>query len=590
MRIHALLKEQKRPINIFFSYASEDEALQQQLERHLSIFRHEEAVSMWHRRKVIAGENWEDKVNEGLSKADVILLLVSSDYVSLDYLWQSEMLQALRRHERGEALVAPVLLRPLAGLDEAPFGKLQLLPFNQKPVTSWPDQDQAFSELAGDLITLLERKYAGLEGSVSTLRQKCQWRLILDIAWDDFSVIQKRKLELALWKLTGDPGLEIKQADKGSVQLSITSSEETYEKVKSAYEAGTLQEKLSTRVIALSQPVGASIRVETRIVTAPEENAEPTSLAVATTTLPQYPALITGFAFKTQNPLPPGFILGHPRPDELGPQQIEELQQRLGEYFNTFIVVRGDDMHVDLNPFKEYCGIPQPLRKTRLGWGLLRQDLDLKRFTTQLLHPSHETGNLFWQKFLATTKTGATLESCIKVWITPDNASVNQRQEGDTGHVDIIGFRMKVWCDFDYQSAEKLRKNRGTAARPATDKADDNALEIFKEVVLPRIQEEVDLGDTFGLLRQIYTVLICAKYYKDHIGDKMPGYIDSNDTEKYGLNVVHDDPAQIQQEYQRLFEEGAWATALPWYDKATQQLAQRLFIVGEIDLGRRIRG
>lgn len=588
MRIRSLFQERKKPIKIFFSYASEDEALQQQLESHLSIFRQNEAVSMWHKRVVYPGEDWQEKVHEGIVEADVILLLASADYVKSDYLWQHEMLLALRRHERGEALVAPVLLRPLAGLEEAPFAYLQPLPFNQKPATTWPTLDEAFAELTGELITLLERKYAGPGVQPPGLRQRYNWRLALEGAWEDFSTIRRREIELALWKLTGDPGLEVLEVEEGSIQLSILSSEAAYEKVKDAYEAGALEEKLSVQVVALSEPIGAAIRVEASIVSNSEESMGHVSPAEALAALPQYPALLTGFTFNTQNPLAPGFILGHPRPEELGQQQTEELQKRMGEYLNTFLVVRGEDMHVDLNPYKDFCGIPRPLRKTRLGWDLLRQDLDLKQYTTQLLHPGHETGSQFWKKLLANTAAGAGLESCFKVWITPDSASVHEKQEGDTVHVDITGFRMKVSCDFDYQSAEKLRKNQAGAAPAIMDEADEHALAIFKEAVLPGIQKEVDQGDTFGLLRQIYTVLICAKWYMNHIGDRMPGFVDSNDTGKYGLDVIDEGPRTIQRDYQRLFEEGAWVTVLPWYDDGSKQLVQRQFVAGRIDLADRL--
>ncbi len=586
MRIRSLIKERKRPISIFFSYASEDEALQQQLESHLSIFRQNEAVSIWHKRAVYPGEDWQGKVHEGIVEADVILLLASADYVKSDYLWQHEMLLALRRHERGEALVAPVLLRPLAGLEEAPFGNLQPLPLNRKPATSWATLDEAFSELTGELITLLERKYA-VPGAVSPIfRQRYNWRLTLDGAWEEFSPIRRREIELGLWKLTGDPDLEVLEVEEGSIQLSVLSSEATYEKVKAAYKGGILEEKLAMWVMALSEPIGASIRIETKIVGDSEESVEHASLAEVSAALPQYPALLTGFAFNSQNPFSHGFILGHPRPDELGQQQSQELQKRMGEYLNTFLVVRGEDMHVDLNPYKDFCGIPEPLRKTRLGWDLLRQDLGLKRFTTQLLHPGHETGGQFWKELLAKTAAGAGLESCFKVWITPGGASVYQKQEGDAVQVDITGFNMKVSCDFDYQSAEKLRKNRAAGSSHAVvmGLADEHALAIFKEAVLPRIQAEVDQGDTFGLLRQIYTVLICAKWYKDHIGGQLSGFIDSNDTGKYGLDVVEEDPRIIQREYQRLFEEGAWAETLPWYDKGGKQLVKRQFVVGRIEL------
>lgn len=53
----------------------------------------------------------------------------------------------MERHEAGKARVIPIILRQ-TGWAGVPFGKLQALPKDAKPVTLWPDQDVAFTDIA----------------------------------------------------------------------------------------------------------------------------------------------------------------------------------------------------------------------------------------------------------------------------------------------------------------------------------------------------------------------------------------------------------------------------------------------------------
>ena len=57
------------------------------------------------------------------------------------------MRRAMERHEAGDALVIPVILRSCLWTD-TPFGKLNATPPDGKPITQWPDRDQAFTEIA----------------------------------------------------------------------------------------------------------------------------------------------------------------------------------------------------------------------------------------------------------------------------------------------------------------------------------------------------------------------------------------------------------------------------------------------------------
>src|SRR5438874_2288017 len=96
------------PLTIFYSYAHEDESLQKQLERHLSLLRRQGLISGWHDRQIVAGTEWAQEIDARLETASIILLLISSDFLASDYCYGIEMQRALERHQRGEARVIPI--------------------------------------------------------------------------------------------------------------------------------------------------------------------------------------------------------------------------------------------------------------------------------------------------------------------------------------------------------------------------------------------------------------------------------------------------------------------------------------------------
>jgi len=140
-----MTKEQKliNSIDLFYSYAHEDEVLRNELDKHLSLLRREGLIKDWHDREIGAGTEWEREINIHLKTAQVILLLVSADFLASEYCYGIEMERAIERHEAGEARVIPIILRP-ADLKSAPFSKLQPLPTNGIPITEWSNRDRAF--------------------------------------------------------------------------------------------------------------------------------------------------------------------------------------------------------------------------------------------------------------------------------------------------------------------------------------------------------------------------------------------------------------------------------------------------------------
>jgi len=140
-------EDEEGRMGIFFAYAREDETLRDELEKHLSMLKREGVITSWHDRKIGAGKEWEGEIDTHLNTARVILLLISSDFVDSDYCWDVEVKRAMERHAAGEAPVIPIILRPV-DWKSAPFGKLQALPTDAKPVTTWINQDEAFLDIA----------------------------------------------------------------------------------------------------------------------------------------------------------------------------------------------------------------------------------------------------------------------------------------------------------------------------------------------------------------------------------------------------------------------------------------------------------
>lgn len=135
---------------VFFSYCHKDEGLRDQLEAHLALLRNQGLIESWHDRRILPGDEFGTEIEEALEAADVILLLISADFLASRYCYSIEMKRAVERHEASQACVIPVILRD-CDWHEAPFGKLQAVPKDARPITLWPDIDQAFAIVAKEI-------------------------------------------------------------------------------------------------------------------------------------------------------------------------------------------------------------------------------------------------------------------------------------------------------------------------------------------------------------------------------------------------------------------------------------------------------
>lgn len=143
-----------QPVKVFCCYAHEDEAFRAELAAHIARLKHQQVIQDWHDRNISAELEWADQVDSHLASADVVLLLVSPDFMASDYCYDEEMACALKRHEQGLAIVVPIMLKP-TDLQDSPLMHLQSLPLALKPLSLWPDRGQAYADVVRGLHRLI---------------------------------------------------------------------------------------------------------------------------------------------------------------------------------------------------------------------------------------------------------------------------------------------------------------------------------------------------------------------------------------------------------------------------------------------------
>ena len=156
--------KQGSPVRLVYSYSHRDDSLRDELETHLALLKRQGVIAPWSDRKILAGEDWAGRIDEHFKAADIILLLVSADFLGSNYCYEIEMENALERHRAGTARVVPIILRDV-DWHSAPFGKLQALPRDGKAITLWTNRDEAWAAVARGIRNVIDELRASRAGA-----------------------------------------------------------------------------------------------------------------------------------------------------------------------------------------------------------------------------------------------------------------------------------------------------------------------------------------------------------------------------------------------------------------------------------------
>ncbi len=143
-------------IDIFIAYAREDEELLTELKTHLTVLERTQNVKIWYDGLVEAGQEWQATTKKAMQEAEIILLLISADFIASDECYNESMTTALAMHKADKCRVIPVILRHCLW-KETPFAALQALPSNGEPIQSsfWKNSEEPFLQVTQKLSTLV---------------------------------------------------------------------------------------------------------------------------------------------------------------------------------------------------------------------------------------------------------------------------------------------------------------------------------------------------------------------------------------------------------------------------------------------------
>ncbi|MBF0593425.1 MAG: hypothetical protein HQL22_00500, partial [Candidatus Omnitrophica bacterium] len=300
---------------------------------------------------------------------------------------------------------------------------------------------------------------------------------------------------------------------------------------------------------------------------------------------------------------------------------------RLIKYFLASVTVPEKDLWVNLSPYEKDRITPDAFGVTEMGRDLLAQDYILKQITASVIYPESDTGKKFWAEVYrqAAARFGTTdipVDTFNKVWIVPAKAEVYEANNA----VYVVASKLKVMLETDYlATSNNTLPARGHVA-PPVDQVERGAVspstlpttpslndpggiakQVLREIIIPILEREVNEGQNFAQLRQVYNSLILGVWYKDKIKSTLlsQAYADRNKVTgtEYTQSIIEtplptsqpmnakasqvnpltttpNDPELIWQRYVEAFKKGAFSYIKEEVDPATQEVVPRKYFSG----------
>lgn len=280
------------------------------------------------------------------------------------------------------------------------------------------------------------------------------------------------------------------------------------------------------------------------------------------------PPVLKGMTVHVDNPLLFDFIVDQGQ-DKVQSEKLKVESEKLIKYFFASMTIPDKDAWVNLSPYERDRIVPDALGRTLMGQVMLEQDYALKRLAASLTNPETELGRRYWAEVELRTanheQRGAnnarsTLDvprsSFSKVWIIPDGASVVEKD----GFVFITDSKLKVMMEEDYLAATNDERRLTSDERSAlVEPRSSVSTEVFREVVLPKLIEEVNTGKTFVPTRQVYAGVILATWYKQTLRDSLLGRIYADKSKTAGVETDEKDVKQkVYEQYLETFKKGVY--------------------------------
>ncbi len=302
------------------------------------------------------------------------------------------------------------------------------------------------------------------------------------------------------------------------------------------------------------------------------------------------PALMAGLRVDMKDPFKFYFVMDKGE-QVMAPDVESQEYQKLIKYFLASLTIANDDMWVNLSPHEANRIIPDNFAQTSMGRDLLAQDYLLKQFTASLIYPEDKVGRDFWDKVYAKVyeRYGTTeipLDTFNKVWITADKADIYQKN--DTAL--LLNSHLKVMLEQDFMAVEQNKEQFGNVQAsdiPEANAARKIAADIVREIIVPVIEKEVNDGENFAQVRQVYSAMIMASWFKKTLKASLLGQIYTDKNKVSGVKV--DDPKakeKIYQKYVEAYKAGVFNYIKEEVDPMTHEMLPRKYFSGGLNPGK----
>ncbi len=293
---------------------------------------------------------------------------------------------------------------------------------------------------------------------------------------------------------------------------------------------------------------------------------------------PQYtPAYLKGIVIHPEDALKFDFII-YKGDQELADDQKRDEYTRLTKYFLASLAIPDDDQWVNLSPYEKDRIIKDDFGKTEMGRDLLAQDYMLKQITASLIYPQDNLGKEFWDKVYSEAQkqygtTDIPVNTFNKVWILPDDALIYEK--GNTAYV--IKNHLRVMLEEDYLS---LKKHAGIQSAPMDNKTHAIASKIIKEIVLPELEREVNEDKNFATVRQVYSGMLLATWYKRALRESLLSKVYADKSQVKGVDQNPQNNDVIYRQYLKAYKKGVFNFIQEDVDKYTNETIPRKYFSG----------
>ncbi|MCR4337042.1 MAG: hypothetical protein NUV91_04465, partial [Candidatus Omnitrophica bacterium] len=288
------------------------------------------------------------------------------------------------------------------------------------------------------------------------------------------------------------------------------------------------------------------------------------------------PIIIKGIRIHPENPLKFNFIVD-PGDTQANEARLREEGLKLIKYFFATLTIPENDLWVNLSPYEKNRIIPEGFGQTEMGRDLLAQDYLLKQLTASLVHPETDLGKKFWNRVYARAQelygtSEIPMNTFNKVWIIPENATVYVHGT----NAFVVRNHLKVMLEEDYLALQqnKLTTSKAQAVSGVSSK-------IIKDIVIPEIEKEINEGENFANLRQIYNSMILATWYKKELHDGLLAKVYMDQNKVRGVDIQDKDAKQkIYNQYVEAFKKGVYNYIKEEVDPKSQQVVPRKYFSG----------